>query len=108
MAIERTLVLIRERPLLDLLDLSLVVVRRKPLTLGLAALFGIAPFAALNAWLFYSSLEDSNPGLPLFLWMIEAPFATAPLTLVLGGLMFGQKPTFGKVASIAPASRPSR
>ena len=52
MAIERTLVQIRERPLVDLLDLALVVVRRRPVTLGLAALAGIAPFAALNAWLF--------------------------------------------------------
>jgi hypothetical protein len=97
LAIERTLVLIRERSLLDLLDLSLVVVRQRPMTLGLAALFGIGPFAALNAWMFYSSPELES-GLPLFLWMIEAPFATAPLTLVLGGLMFGQKATFGKVA----------
>ena len=97
MAIERTLVLIRERSLLDLLDLSLVVVRQKPLTLGLAALFGIAPFALFNAWLFFSN-SDLDAGLPLLLWMVEAPFASAPLTLVLGGLMFGQKPTFGKVA----------
>jgi hypothetical protein len=96
LAIERTLVLIRERSLLDLLDLSLVVVRQKPLTLGLAALFGIAPFAALNAWLF-SSIMEPESDLPLFLWMVEAPFASAPLTLVLGGLMFGQKPTFGRV-----------
>jgi hypothetical protein len=97
LAIERTLVLIRERSLLDLLDLSLVVVRQKPLTLGLAAVLGIGPFAAFNAWIFHANSENETV-LPLILWMIEAPFATAPLTLVLGGLMFGQKPTFGKVA----------
>jgi hypothetical protein len=96
--IERTLVQIRERSAVDLLDLALVVVRRQPRTLGLAALAGIAPFAAFNAWLF-----ELSPDLPLIvpmaIWMLEAPFATAPLTLVLGGLMFGQRPSAGKVLS---------
>lgn len=82
--------------MVDLLDLSLVVARRRPFTLGLAALLGIAPFAALNAWLF-ASVTDLAAGIPLFLWMVEAPFATAPLTVVLGSLMFGQRPTIGKV-----------
>jgi len=94
--IEQTLVQIRERTPVDLLDLALVVVRRKSGPLGLAALVGIAPFAVLNAWLF-----DSDPEFPPFialtLWMLEAPLATAPLTVVLGGLMFGQRPTAGKV-----------
>ncbi len=95
LAIERTLVQIRERSLVDLLDLALVVVRRRPGTLGLAALAGIAPFAALNAWLF-AAIPDLAPVVPLTLWMLEAPFATAPLTVVLGGLMFGQRPTAGQ------------
>jgi hypothetical protein len=92
LAIERTLVQIRERPLLDLLDLSLVVVRERPFTLGLTALLGIAPFFAFNLWLFQVS-EDASSFFALTAWMLEAPLATAPLTLVLGGLMFGQKPT---------------
>jgi len=98
LAYERTLVLIRERPLIDLLDLALVVVRDRPATLGLAALAGIAPFAALNAWLF-AAATDLAPGIPLVLWWFEAPFATAPLTLVLGGLMFGRRPAPGRVAA---------
>ena len=98
MATDRTLVLIRERPLLDLLDLALVVVRRRPWALGLAALGGIAPFAALNAWAF-AATSDLLPGLPLFLWWFEAPFATAPLTMALGGMMFGRRPTAGQVAA---------
>ena len=57
--IDRTLVQIRERSFLDVLDLALVVVRQRPVTLGLAALAGIAPFAALNAWL------TSDPEFPL-------------------------------------------
>jgi hypothetical protein len=104
LAIERTLVQIRERSAVDLLDLALVVVRRKPGTLGIAALAGIGPFAAFNAWLF-SSIPDLDGALPQTLWMLEAPFATAPLTVVLGGLMFGQRPTAAKVvSSLARAS----
>jgi hypothetical protein len=87
LAYDRTLVRIRERSFLDVLDLALVVVRRHPVALGLAALAGIAPCAALNAWL----LADPNFVLgwepPLLLF--EAPWATSVLTLVLGDLMFG-------------------
>ncbi len=82
---------------MDVLDLALVVVRRKPATLGLAALVGIAPFAGLNAWLF-ATLTELDPALPLFLWWFEAPLALAPLTVVLGGLMFARRPTPGRVA----------
>jgi hypothetical protein len=50
----------------------------------------------LNAWLM------SNPEFPLegfaFLVVLETPWATAPLTLVLGGLMFGQRPRIGRLA----------
>ena len=58
MANDRTLVQIRERSYLDLLDLALLVVRQRPRTLGLAAAAGIAPFAALNYWIL------SNPDTP--------------------------------------------
>jgi hypothetical protein len=95
MAYDRMLVQIRERSFLDVLDLALVVVRHRPITIGLAALAGIAPFAALNAML------TSDSEFPLWLFMLlvllEAPWATAPLTAVLGGLMFGQRPTFGSL-----------
>jgi hypothetical protein len=87
MLYDRTLVQIRERPFLDLLDLSLHVIRAKPLELALPALIGIAPWAVLNGWLL------SDPGFPtsgwLVLLMLEVPWATAPLTLVIGDLMFG-------------------
>ena len=96
--IGRTLVQIRERSALDLLDLALVVARRKPGTLGLASLAGIAPFAGLNAWLFAANPE-LPPILAMTVWLVEAPFATAPLTIVLGGLMFGRPPAAGKVAA---------
>ena len=61
MTYDRTLIVIRERSFLDLLDLALLVVRDRPVALGLTALAGIAPFAALNIWLL--SDPDFPPGL---------------------------------------------
>ena len=55
MTYDRTLIVIRERSFLDLLDLALLVVRDRPIVLGLTALAGIAPFAALNIWLLSAS-----------------------------------------------------
>jgi hypothetical protein len=93
--LEQTLVVIRERDLAGLFDLALVVSRRRFWVLAVAGLVGIAPFFALNAWLF--SMNETEPGLAFVLWMVEAPFATAPLTLVMGDLMFGRKPTARRV-----------
>jgi hypothetical protein len=90
MLYDRTLIQIRERSFLDLLDLSLYVVRARPIVLALTALVGIAPWAALNYWLL------SDPDFTLALWImlliLEVPWATAPLTLVLGDLMFEVPP----------------
>jgi hypothetical protein len=86
-----TLIQIRERSFSDVLDLALLVVRSRPRAVGLAALAGVAPFALLNAWL------TLNPEFPspvyIALLVLEAPWATAPLTVVLGGLMFGERPS---------------
>ncbi len=91
MADDQTLIQIRERSFLDVLDLALVVIRRRPLTLGLAAVAGVAPCIALNARL--TSVPEFNSLWYVYLLAIEAPWATAPLTVVLGALMFGQRPT---------------
>ncbi|QDV34201.1 hypothetical protein [Tautonia plasticadhaerens] len=98
MAVDRTLVQIRERSYLDILDLALVVIRHRPATIGGTAALGIAPWAALNAWLTAGSGE-SRAALQLALIALEAPLATAPLTVVLGGLMFGSRPRAGRVAA---------
>jgi hypothetical protein len=97
MATDRTLVQIRERSMLDLLDLAFVVVRHRPSALALAAMLGIAPFAAINARL----LADPEVSTAIVLWLLalEAPFATAPLTVVLGALMFGRKARWGMLRS---------
>jgi hypothetical protein len=94
MTYDRTLIVIRERSFLDLLDLALLVVRDRPVILGLTALAGIAPFAALNVWLM---ADPSRSGLWVPLLLMETPWATAPLTVVLGDLMFGVRPRPGKV-----------
>ena len=52
MTYDRTLIVIRERSFLDLLDLAFLVVRERPIAFwALTAVAGIAPFAALNVWL---------------------------------------------------------
>lgn len=105
MLYDRTLIQIHERSFLDLLDLSLYVVRARPLVLGLTALVGIAPWAALNSWLL------SDPAFPRTAWVLllvlEAPWATAPLTLVLGDLMFGMPPRVGRIIRALLVSLPA-
>jgi hypothetical protein len=87
MIYDRTMIVIRERSFMDLLDLALLVIRAYPVTIGLAAAAGIAPFAVLNIWLL------SFPELYRIVWVgllaMETPWATAPMTLALGDLMFG-------------------
>ena len=102
---DRTLVQIRERSYLEVLDLALVVVRHRPLTLGLAALAGIAPFAAFNVWLLGD--PEVPVGVLIYLLVLETPWATAPLTVVLGGLMFGDRPSMGRVVRTLVRSFPS-
>src|SRR4029077_19745695 len=73
MLYDRTLIQIRERSFLDLLDLSLYVVRARAGVLALTALVGIAPWAALNYWLL------SDPDFPMMAWimllLLEVPWA---------------------------------
>ena len=89
------LIQIRERSFLDLLDLTLVVIRSRPLPIVLAAMAGVLPFATFNAYL------TTDPEFPLLVFMflvaLQAPWATAPLTVVLGMMMFGETVTPGKV-----------
>jgi hypothetical protein len=104
MTYDRTLIVIRERSFLDLLDLALLVVRDRPVVLGLAALAGIAPFAALNVWLL--SADPSRSGLWIPLLLMETPWATAPLTFVLGDLMFRAPPRPRLIVTTLAASFP--
>lgn len=96
MASDRTLIQIRERSFLDLLDLALIVIRARPLPILAAALAGILPCAAFNALI----THDIEFPLLLFLdlLLLELPWAMAPLTIVMGGLMFGETPSIARVA----------
>lgn len=95
MAYDQTLIHIRERSFLDLLDLALVVLRRRPWAVGSAAVAGIGPWAALYAGL--ASMPDVPMIFALGLAWMAFPWATAPMTVVLGGLMFGERPSAGRV-----------
>ena len=104
MADSGTLIQIRERAYLEVLDLALLVIRKRPWPLLLAAAGGIVPWAVLNSWL--SADQERPPTFWLLLYLLEAPWATAPLTVVLGGLMFGQVPrlraVLGRLARALP------
>lgn len=103
MAIDQPLIAIRERRQVDLFDLALVVLRRRPTPILWATVGGVLPFLLLNLGLFRIGGE-AHPTLGLWLWWLEAPLAMAPLTLVLGGMMFGQTPTVRQVTARMSAS----
>lgn len=92
MRLDHTLVQIRERNVLEVMDLALVVWRARPVAITLAAVAGIAPWALLNAWL-TSAAEEDWLFYQLYCIALEAPFATAPITVLMGGLMFGARPS---------------
>jgi hypothetical protein len=102
---DRLLIQVRERSFLDLLDLTFQVLRERPLALTISALAGVLPCAALNYWL--QSDPDSPPWLFVFLLVLEIPFATAPLTVVLGDLMFNMPVTSKRVDRALRSGLPS-
>jgi hypothetical protein len=112
MQFDKTRIAIRERDLHDLLDLALHMVRAHPLSLGLASLVGIAPFALLNYWLLsgLTFVEETDYAWYAFrmvtLVLFEAPLAAVPLTLVLGQAMFSERFAAGRVIRQAIASLP--
>lgn len=101
MSPDRTLVLVRERSFLELLDLALVVVKRRPLVLALWLAVGATPCVLIDVWLLdlIGQAVDQFPRLVPWTVLLgmQAPWATAPLTIVLGGLMFGERPSARRV-----------
>ncbi|MGL5096337.1 MAG: hypothetical protein ACRDD1_12155 [Planctomycetia bacterium] len=89
MNLDEAAVVIRPRSRLEVLDLSLLVVRRYWLGLILAAAVGVAPVLALNLSLF-SSLPEDSPAVAFYPLLVaaEVPWATAFITLYLGQAMF--------------------
>ncbi|MBN2024174.1 MAG: hypothetical protein JW809_15430 [Pirellulales bacterium] len=106
MQLDRTQIEIRQRSFADVLDLALWVVRDHAGRLGLALVAGIGPLFALDHWLLSDmvDVEASAESLAGF-WFSYAmllawqlPLATAPATLYLGGALFDDRPTAGRIA----------
>jgi hypothetical protein len=108
MQLDHTRIVIRERGLLDQLDLALCVIRAYagPLAIALAA--GVLPAMLLNAWLLADLAEpgfdESFPAAYMW-WMLllviwELPLVTSLATLYLGEAVFDQRP---RAASIVRA-----
>lgn len=103
MQLDHTRIVIRERGLLDLLDLGLCVVRAYigPLMITLA--IGVVPAMLLNAWLLHgltqvaSESDARQPTATYVWWMLllvlwETPLATSLATLYLGEAVFLKRP----------------
>ncbi|MEM1304730.1 MAG: hypothetical protein AAGG46_07520, partial [Planctomycetota bacterium] len=95
MNFDNTYIAIRERSFAEVLDLALRLVKAHGVGLLVALIAGAAPWALLNGLLLYALAENSiwgDPGQYLFwlalLMALEAPLATAPITLYLGQVTF--------------------
>jgi hypothetical protein len=94
---DRTRIAIRERDLMDVLDLSLKVFRLHAGPLFLAALVGTVPFAIFNWWMLSDlPLIDGSDywnysWRMLMLVLFEMPLAAVPTTLLLGQAMFFER-----------------
>lgn len=100
MQLDQAQIAICERSWADNLDLALQVIRTHGARLAVCAAIGILPMAAFNLLLIHGiypdTFQDSAAG-SSFYWamilvMIEAPLATAPITLYLGQALFVEKP----------------
>lgn len=99
MQLDRTRIAIRERSGLDILDLSLHVLRSHARPVAWYTLAGALPLTIFNYALLYN--VDDLPTLLVWttlLMLVELPFANAPLTLYLGRALFDDEPTPGEIA----------
>ena len=98
MKLDHHQIVIRERGCLELLDLSLRVLRSQAGPLLVALLAGVGPLVVLNAWLLDRTAAvpaGSGPPWKFLILMLlavlwELPLATAPATLCLGRALFNQ------------------
>jgi hypothetical protein len=100
MDLDRHSIVVRPRSYLEILDLSLAILRGHGGALLAAVLPGVLAAMALNAWLLGLLFEPATEfaaGLGYVWWMLllvlwEAPLVTAPATLYLGQVLFHQQP----------------
>lgn len=106
MQLDNTRVTIREREFIDLLDLSLRLIRAEFWPWLLASAVGIVPFAAFNYWIllhwpdelsWFSPSDAARTQIYLFrmatLMLWEVPLAAAPVTIYFGRSMFFDDPS---------------
>lgn len=97
MQLDRTRIAVRERSGIEILDMSLHVVRAYFRPWLQATLLGALPFMVINAALLWSLWINPDAGFPWrYVWLmgvlvfIEAPWATAILTTYLGAAVFDE------------------
>ncbi|MCC9609296.1 hypothetical protein LOC68_05930 [Blastopirellula sp. JC732] len=111
MQLDKTQIAIRERGLLELFDLSLLVIKRYVWRIVVTTAVLAVPFSLVNT----AILWNLRPDLPtevttaqygllmVILIFLEAPLATSLVTLMLGDVMFHDEPDWRRMMS-APFS----
>ncbi len=118
MQLDKTEIVIRQRSTIELLDLTLIVVRKYWWQLAASsAVFGL-PLLALNVWLtswmlgdqgFFAMAESENPSEAvqnrylmhtIALWYLQFPLASFPATVMLGHLIFFEQLTLGRLMAM--------
>jgi hypothetical protein len=97
--IDHTTIVVRERSIPELYDLTLLVCRRYLWPLFVLGIIGCAPFLLINWWLLAAPVTEKSWGYwygLLLLLAIQGPFATAPITAYLGSALFDDQPRIGK------------
>jgi hypothetical protein len=117
--LDKTRITIRQRSQVELLDLTLHVIRAHFQALAVLLALGALPFALVNAWLIgwipLAASEDMLPGdygednfryywNAILLVFLQAPLATALLTSYLGKAVFVDRPTIREVLGDTRAS----
>lgn len=105
MQLDKTRIAIRERGLLEIYDLSLLVTKAYWGRLLLAIGMAVVPLSILNAMILWPlepdlGLNDTANAfvtLMLILIVLEAPLATIPVTLLLGDVLFHDQPDWKRM-----------
>ncbi len=112
MRLDKTRISIRERPFVEILDLSLRVARRYAGPLTLCWVLGVAPCCLANFWLLHAagmSVEQEdlvepdrvagNVNATILLTVWQVPLATALMTLYLGQALFEDRINLRRLAT---------
>ncbi len=106
MRLDRTHVRIRERNVLEILDLTFQILRAYWRPFAILTFLGALPFALINHWLtaWFLNNEVGGSDLPMsFMWhqtllvFVEAPLASLLLTTYLGHAVFDETPGLSKM-----------